>query len=95
VCGQVARDLAVDRAWTLRELVDSFAALPEAQLKKPSVRAEGKTLYMQSPASLEAQTRPNLDKALVELGLEDGQEIGVTDPAFATVVFKFRLKFKA
>ncbi|KAK4157864.1 hypothetical protein C8A00DRAFT_39868 [Chaetomidium leptoderma] len=95
VCGQLARDLpGVDRAWTLRDLVDSFAALPEAQLKKPSVRAEGKTLYMQSPASLEAQTRPNLDKTLVELGLEDGQEIGVTDPAFATVIFKFRLKFK-
>ncbi|KAK4248161.1 hypothetical protein C7999DRAFT_40576 [Corynascus novoguineensis] len=94
VCGQLARDLAVDPAWTLRELIDSFAARPEAQLKKPSVRAEGKTLYMQSPPSLEAQTRPNLDKTLVELGLEQGQEIGVTDAAYATVVFKFKLKFK-
>ncbi|KAL2161609.1 hypothetical protein VTH06DRAFT_8171 [Thermothelomyces fergusii] len=94
VCGQRARDLVVDRAWTLRELLDSLADRPEAQLKKPSVRAEGKTLYMQSPPSLEAQTRPNLDKSLAELGLEDGQEIGVTDAAFATVVFKFKLKFK-
>ncbi|KAL2142375.1 hypothetical protein VTI28DRAFT_1206 [Corynascus sepedonium] len=94
VCGQLARDLAVDPAWTLRELIDSFAARPEAQLKKPSVRAEGKTLYMQSPPSLEAQTRPNLDKTLTELGLEHGQEIGVTDAAYATVVFKFKLKFK-
>ncbi|AEO53855.1 hypothetical protein MYCTH_2313559 [Thermothelomyces thermophilus ATCC 42464] len=94
VCGQLARDLAVGRAWTLRDLVDSLADRPEAQLKKPSVRAEGKTLYMQSPPSLEAQTRPNLDKTLVELGLEDGQEVGVTDAAFATVVFKFKLKFK-
>jgi ubiquitin-activating enzyme E1 C len=49
---------------------------------------------MQSPESLEKQTRPNLDKTLAELGLEEGQEIGVTDPAFATVVFKFRLQFK-
>ncbi|KAL2200081.1 hypothetical protein P885DRAFT_30357 [Corynascus similis CBS 632.67] len=94
VCGQLARNLAVDPAWTLRELIDSFAARPEAQLKKPSVRAEGKTLYMQSPPSLEAQTRPNLDKTLTELGLEQGQEIGVTDAAYATVVFKFKLKFK-
>jgi ubiquitin-activating enzyme E1 C len=95
VCGTLARPLPdVDPAWTLRDLVDSFAARPEAQLKKPSVRAEGKTLYMQSPPSLEAQTRPNLDKTLAELGLVEGQEIGVTDPAFATVVFKFRLKFK-
>ncbi|KAK4105911.1 hypothetical protein N658DRAFT_492421 [Parathielavia hyrcaniae] len=94
VCGQVARALDVDRAWTLRELVDSFAARPEAQLKKPSVRAEGRTLYMQSPPSLEAQTRLNLDRTLVELGLEEGEEIAVTDPAFATVTFKFKLKFK-
>ncbi len=94
VCGQVARDLPVDPAQTLRELVDSFAARPEAQLKAPSVRGEGRTLYMQSPASLEAQTRPNLDRTLVELGLEEGQEIGVTDPAFATVVFKYRLRFR-
>lgn len=96
VCGTLARPLPdIDPAWTLRDLVDSFAARPEAQLKKPSVRAEGKTLYMQSPPSLEAQTRPNLDKTLVELGLVDGQEIGVTDPAFATVVFKYKLKFKS
>lgn len=94
VCGQLVRNLAVDPAWTLRELIDSFAARPEAQLKKPSVRAEGKTLYMQSPPSLEAQTRPNLDKTLTELGLEQGQEIGVTDAAYATVVFKFKLKFR-
>ncbi|GAB1310804.1 NEDD8 activating enzyme [Madurella fahalii] len=95
VCGQQARTLpGVDPAWTLHELIDSLAARPEAQLKKPSVRAEGKTLYMQSPPSLEAQTRPNLDKTLTELGLADGQEIAVTDPAFATVTFKFRLKFK-
>ncbi|KAK4240794.1 hypothetical protein C8A03DRAFT_31068 [Achaetomium macrosporum] len=94
VCGNLARDLPVDPAWTLRELVESFAARPEAQLKTPSVRAEGKTLYMQSPPSLEAQTRRNLDKTLVELGLEEGQEIAVSDPAFATVIFRFKLKFK-
>lgn len=94
VCGSLARDLTAGPAWTLRELLESFADRPEAQLKRPSVRAEGKTLYMQSPPSLEAQTRPNLDKTLADLGLVDGQEIGVTDPAFATVVFKFRLKFK-
>ncbi|KAK3393223.1 hypothetical protein B0H63DRAFT_457785 [Podospora didyma] len=95
VCGNLARELVIENPeWTLRELVDSFAVRPEAQLKKPSIRSESKTLYMQSPASLEEQTRPNLDKTLKELGLTDGQEIGVTDPAFATVSFKFKLKFK-
>ncbi|KAM7217407.1 putative NEDD8-activating enzyme E1 catalytic subunit [Rhypophila decipiens] len=95
VCGNLARELIVDPEWTLGELVESFATRPEAQLKKPSIRAEKKTLYMQSPASLEEQTRPNLEKKLVgELGLGEGDEIGVTDPAFATVSFKFRLKFQ-
>lgn len=93
VCGNLARELDVDPEWTLGELVESLAARPAAQLKKPSVRAAGKTLYMQSPASLEAQTRPNLERTLTDLGLREGDEIGVTDPAFATVSFKFKLKF--
>lgn len=98
VCGSEARELALPVSkpadWTLRELVESLAGRPEAQLKKPSVRAAGKTLYMQSPPSLEQQTRPNLDKTLEELGLSEGQEIAVTDPAFGAVTFRFRLKFK-
>jgi ubiquitin-activating enzyme E1 C len=95
VCGGQARDLPADAAWTLRELLDSLAARPEAQLRQPSVRTATKTLYMQLPPSLEEQTRPNLDKTLAELGLDHGQEIVVTDPAFATVIFMFKLKFKA
>lgn len=93
VCGRQARPLAVDPASTLQHLVDSFALRPEAQLKRASVRAESKTLYMQSPPSLEEQTRPNLAKTLLELGLEDGQQVVVTDPAFP-LEFNFYLKFK-
>ncbi|KAK3383301.1 hypothetical protein B0T24DRAFT_43856 [Lasiosphaeria ovina] len=94
VCGNLARELIVDPDWTLRELVESFAVRPESQLKKPSIRSDHKTLYMQSPASLEAKSRPNLDKTLAELGLSSGDEIGVTDPAFATVSFKYKLKLQ-
>lgn len=94
VCGNLARDLEVKPGWTLAELVETLAVNPGAQLKKPSIRTEKKTLYMQFPESLERQTRPNLEKTLFELGLEEGEEIGVTDPAFATVSFKFRLRFK-
>ncbi|KAI6761915.1 hypothetical protein HG531_002468 [Fusarium graminearum] len=75
VCGRQARPLEVDPKTTLQELIESFAIRPEAQLKKASVRAEGKTLYMQFPPSLEEQTRPNLNKTLNELGLEDGQQV--------------------
>lgn len=93
VCGNLARNIDIDPFLTLGEFIESLAARPEAQLKKPSISSgEGKTLYWQSPASLELQTRPNLDKRIGEL-VENGEEIGVTDPSLATVSFKFRLKF--
>lgn len=94
VCGKQSRPLEVDPNTTLQALLDSLAVRPEAQLKKPSVRAEGKTLYMQFPPSLEERTRPNLAKSLVELGLENRQEIVVTDPAFP-LEFTFYLIFKS
>ncbi|KEY65978.1 hypothetical protein S7711_06636 [Stachybotrys chartarum IBT 7711] len=94
VCGRQARPLEVKPSMTLQELVDSFAVRPEAQLKKPSLRAQNKTLYMQFPPGLEEQTRPNLVKSLADLGLEHGQQIVVTDPAFP-LEFDFVLKFKA
>jgi ubiquitin-activating enzyme E1 C len=48
---------------------------------------------MQFPPGLEEQTRPNLGKTLKELGLEDGQQVVVTDPAFP-LEFNFYFKFK-
>ncbi|ROT37248.1 ThiF family protein [Sodiomyces alkalinus F11] len=93
VCGQLSRPLQVNPRMTLQDLVDSLAVRPEAQLKKPSIRAESKTLYMQFPPSLEEQTRANLDKTLLDLGLEDGQNVVVTDPAYP-LEFNFSLQFK-
>ena len=91
VCGNTARPLAVKAAEKLEDLLESLAARPEAQLTKPSVRADRKTLYMRAPPGLEEQTRPNLKQTLCDLGLEDGQEIVVTDPAFP-VEFKYILR---
>ncbi|TDZ26252.1 NEDD8-activating enzyme E1 catalytic subunit [Colletotrichum sidae] len=93
VCGQQARPLEVDPNSTLQDLLDSFSVRPDAQLKKPSMRGDSKTLYMQSPPSLEEQTRPNLKKTIRQLGLEDGQNVIVTDPAFP-LEFNFYLRFK-
>jgi ubiquitin-activating enzyme E1 C len=93
VCGNRARDIDVDGEWTLQELIETLAIRPEAQLKKPSIRTEEKSLYMQAPESLELATRPNLTKKLREL-VSDGDEIGATDPAFISVNFRFRLQFK-
>ncbi|KAE8442303.1 hypothetical protein EG329_003503 [Mollisiaceae sp. DMI_Dod_QoI] len=92
VCGNLAKNLDVDPNLTLQEFIDSLAARPEAQLKKPSVRAEGRTLYMQSPESLRLQTAPNLEKKLGDL-VGNGDEIGVTDPSLGRVDFKYKLNF--
>lgn len=92
VCGNLAKNLDVDPNLTLQEFIYSLAARPEAQLKKPSVRAEGRTLYMQSPESLRLQTAPNLEKKLGDL-VDNGDEIGVTDPSLGRVDFKYKLRF--
>jgi len=63
-----------------------------SQLKKPLIRTEEKTLYYSFPPDLEVKTRPNLKRKLDDL-LVDGEEVGVSDPAFA-IQFKFKLKFR-
>jgi ubiquitin-activating enzyme E1 C len=91
VCGNLPKDLTLDPEQTLQELVESFAERPESQLKKPTVRSGEKSLYFSSPASLEEQTRPNLKRKLKEL-LEDGEEMAVSDPAFA-IAFRYKVRF--
>ncbi|EKD19210.1 uncharacterized protein L3040_009350 [Drepanopeziza brunnea f. sp. 'multigermtubi'] len=92
VCGNLARGLNVNPNLTLQEFIESLAARPEAQLKKPSIRSEVKTLYMQSPESLRVATAPNLEKKIHEL-IVDGEEIAVSDPSLGTVNFKFKVKY--
>jgi len=93
VCGNLARALEVDPNLTLEEFIESLAARPEAQLKKPSIRsADNKSLYMQSPESLRIATEHNLVKKMGDL-VQDGHEIGVTDPSLGTVNFRYKLKF--
>jgi NEDD8-activating enzyme E1 len=94
ICGSLAKDLEIDGNWTLEEFIEDLAVRPEVQLKKPSIRADRKSLYMQSPESLEIQTRPNLSKKMKDL-VSDGQEIAVTDPTLDTVSFRYNIRFKA
>lgn len=91
VCGNLARNLTVNPNTTLQEFIDSLGERAEAQLKKPTLRSEEKSLYSQFPQSLREQTAPNLSKKLSEL-VVDGEEIGVSDPAF-TIAFKYKLIF--
>ena len=51
------------------------------KLKAPSLATADATLYLRKPKSLEAATRPNLDKPLSSL-VANNAEITVTDPVF-------------
>jgi NEDD8-activating enzyme E1 len=92
VCGNLAQDITVDPDITLEDFIASLAERPEAQLKKPTIRTEAKSLYYQAPKALEEQTRPNLGKKMREL-VSDGEEVAVSDQAY-TIDFKFKLNFK-
>lgn len=91
VCGNETREIRTDPRLTLGEFITSLAERAESQLKKPSIRKDGKSLYMQSPPSLEVMTRSNLERKVAEL-IEDGEQITVTDPAFNTS-FNYVIKY--
>jgi ubiquitin-activating enzyme E1 C len=92
VCGNLARDIDVDPNLTLQEFIESLAARPEAQLKKPSIRSESRSLYMQAPESLRLKTSLNLEMKLGSL-IGNGDEIGVSDPSLGSVNFRYRMNF--
>ncbi|KAI5294133.1 hypothetical protein KEM52_004638 [Ascosphaera acerosa] len=91
VCGTLARKIQVAPRMTLAEFMALLQARPEAQLKKPSLRTERRTLYQQFPPQLEESTRPNLQKRMDELVVQ-GEEIAVSDPAF-TIAFRYIVLF--
>lgn len=93
VCGTIARTLTVDPNMTLEAFIESLGERAEAQLKKPTLRTESASLYYQAPKSLEEQTRPNLTKKICDL-VADGEEIAVSDPAFA-IDFRYKLVFSS
>ncbi|KAI9802412.1 MAG: hypothetical protein M1825_002795 [Sarcosagium campestre] len=93
VCGNLAKNLEVSGDWTLQELIERLGERPEAQVKKPTLRTEEKSLYYQAPPALEARTRPNLDKKLRDL-VASGEELAVSDAAFPFTM-RFKLLFTA
>ena len=92
VCGNVARDMVVDPNDTLGQFIESLAARPEAQLKKPSITSDKRTLYMQSPESLREKTVGNLARPLGDL-VAEGEELGISDPSLQGISFRFKLRF--
>lgn len=83
VCGGESRNIDVSKEWTLERFIESLTERQDFQIKKPSLSTStpllsGKTrLYFQAPPQFELETRPNLEKKLIDLVLEGG-EITVT-----------------
>jgi ubiquitin-activating enzyme E1 C len=80
VCSHTPRRLVISRSDTVAEVLAKIVADPSLQLKTPSLRSEAKTIYMRQPASVEVQTRPNLEKPIVEF-CSAGSVLNVTDPS--------------
>ena len=91
VCGNLAQNVTIDPDITLSDFIASLAERAEAQLKKPSIRTEAKTLFYQAPPALREQTMPNLEQKIKDL-VSNGEEIVVSDPAFS-FQFKYKLIF--
>uniref|UniRef100_A0A8C8IXL1 NEDD8-activating enzyme E1 catalytic subunit n=1 Tax=Oncorhynchus tshawytscha TaxID=74940 RepID=A0A8C8IXL1_ONCTS len=92
-CSQVPQDLHFSPSAKLQEVVDYLTENASLQMKSPAITAtlegKNKTLYLQTVASIEQRTRPNLSKSLKELGLLDGQELAVADVTTPqTLLFK-------
>ncbi len=94
ICGSNTYTYEATSKDKLQSVLDSLAVDPQlyliilpfqslslnlhCQLRRPSLRSGGRNLYMQG--ILEATTRPNLEKTLEDLGINDNDEISVTDP---------------
>ncbi|XP_023664472.1 NEDD8-activating enzyme E1 catalytic subunit isoform X1 [Paramormyrops kingsleyae] len=94
-CSQIAQDLRFPPSAKLQEVLEYLTENASLQMKSPAITAtlegKNKTLYLQTVASIEQRTRPNLSKTLKELGLVDGQELAVADVTTPqTVLFKLR-----
>ncbi|XP_014343459.1 NEDD8-activating enzyme E1 catalytic subunit isoform X5 [Latimeria chalumnae] len=95
-CSQLPQEIQFQSSAKLQEVLDYLTNSASLQMKSPAITAtldgKNKTLYLQTVASIEERTRPNLSKSLKELGLVDGQELAVADVTTPqTVLFKLHL----
>ncbi|CCO30090.1 ubiquitin-activating enzyme E1 C [Rhizoctonia solani AG-1 IB] len=77
VCGGEVLDVAISREWTVERFIEWLQEKQDVQIKKPSLSAGGKNIYLQAPPQLEQATRPNLEKKLSDL-VSNGGDITVT-----------------
>jgi len=92
VCGTSETTCEVSPDMKLEDFIDLLAQDSRYQLKKPSIRIPGKSLYMQAPPPLQQATMANLPKPLREL-ISDGDVLDVTDPSLPNLAVTIRMRF--
>lgn len=90
LCGDQPKNLELDVNSTVQDVVEKLMA--DHQLKKPSLTANKKSVYVQNIASLERSTRPNLEKRMTVF-VGEGDELLVTDMSLNGVGFKFQVYY--
>ncbi|KAF5286832.1 hypothetical protein FQA39_LY00365 [Lamprigera yunnana] len=97
-CSQIPQTLPIEdpSKMKLKNLIELFCESSSYQMKSPglttSINGKNKTLYISTIKSIEERTRENLGKSLLELGLQNGSEIVITDltsPNTLTVRLKY------
>ena len=82
VCGGKAARVKCSLSWTLGRFIEALGEDKQFEMRNPSIRTAEKTLRMVKPPSLEESTRKNLTLTLASLGVQHGEHLTVTDPAF-------------
>lgn len=91
VCGNLSKEITVQKQWTLQVLIEELMESEQVQMKRPSLRTSTKNLFMQSPDQLRKLTEPNLTELVINL-VDEGEEVILTDPALP-LALKFRFRF--
>jgi len=92
VCGTTETTLEISPELKLEEFVELLTNDSRYQLKRPSIRAPGKSLYMQAPPALEEATRKNLGRQMKEM-IEEGDSLDITDPSLPFMAIAIRIKW--
>jgi len=93
VCGTSETIYEINPELKLEEFMDLLAQDSKYQLKKPSLRTPGKSLYMQAPKPLQEATKGNLPRPMSEL-VEEGDVLDITDPSLPNIAVQVQIKWK-
>jgi len=94
VCGSLTTLYTLSPDTKLEELIEMLGQDSRFQLKKPSIRSSGKSLYMQAPPPLQEATKMNLVLPLKEL-IQDQENLTITDPSLPNIAVSLTVKFSS